>query len=162
MVAAAIQAVANLQEELPIHLAIVGGGVHKPLVHAAAQLANASVNRDVIKVVGQKLNPVECYQSADVVIGTARVALEALSCQKPVIAGGNASYVGYLEPDNLSKAWNVYFGDHHWAFPLTVDKLMDDLRYVFDNKRVVAQNSARLRDWIIANFDIKDIAQKTL
>ena len=117
VVEAAIQAVVNLQGEFPLHLAIVGGGAHQPLVHAAARLANAAVNKEVVRVIGQRIDPLHCFQAADVVIGTARVALEALSCQRPLIAGGNASYVGYLEPSNLEKAWSVYFGDHHWAYP---------------------------------------------
>ena len=96
------------------------------------------------------------------VIGTARVALEALSCQRPLIAGGNASYVGYLEPSNLEKAWSVYFGDHHWAYPLTVERLTNDLRRVLENMAEAEQNAAKLREWVLANFDIKDIAKQTL
>jgi glycosyltransferase involved in cell wall biosynthesis/GT2 family glycosyltransferase len=162
VVEAAIQAVVNLQGEFPLHLAIVGGGAHQPLVHAAARLANAAVNKEVVRVIGQRIDPLHCFQAADVVIGTARVALEALSCQRPLIAGGNASYVGYLEPSNLEKAWSVYFGDHHWAYPLTVERLTNDLRRVLENIAEAEQNAAKLREWVLANFDIKDIAKQTL
>ncbi len=162
VVEAAIEAIMNLQAEFPIHLAIVGGGAHKPLVHAAAQLANDAVSKDVISVVGPRLDTLECYRGADVVIGTARVALEALSCARPVIAGGNASYVGFLEPKNLEQAWSVYFGDHQWARPLTVARLTDDLRHVLHEQAKFEKNARKLREWVIANFEIKDIAQKTL
>lgn len=162
VVEAAIQAVIQLQPEFPLHLAIVGSGAHTPLVHAAALLANRTVNKEVVNVLGWRLNTLECYRGADVVIGTARVALEALSSGKPVIAGGNSSYVGCLEPDNLDKAWAVYFGDHHWAQPLTVPKLMADLRYILSNPAKFAQNSASCREWVIANFEIKEITRKTL
>lgn len=162
VVEAAIQAVVNLQNEYPIHLAIVGSGDHQPLIYASASLANDTVGKEVIKVVGQKLDPLECYQAADVVIGTARVALEALSCERPLIAAGNTSYVGYLEPTNLEKAWSVYFGDHHWAYPLTVERLTDDLRHVLENQTQAEQNSTTLRKWVTKNFDIKKIAKQTL
>jgi glycosyltransferase involved in cell wall biosynthesis len=162
VVEAAIQAVTNLQEEFPVHLAIVGGGAHLPLVHASAQLANDSLDKDIIKVVGQRLDPRFCYRASDVVIGTARVALEALSCQRPVIAAGNVSYVGYLQPTILNKAWSVYFGDHHWAYPLTVERLTNDLRYVLENSTKVRRSCSQLREWVTANFDIKRIAQLTL
>ena len=120
------------------------------------------MGKEVIKVVGQKLDPLECYHAADVVIGTARVALEALSCERPLIAAGNTSYVGYLEPTNLEKAWSVYFGDHHWAYPLTVERLTDDLRHVLENQTQAEQNSTTLRKWVTKNFDIKKIAKQTL
>ena len=162
VVEAAIQAVVNLQAEYPVHLAIVGGGVHQPLIHASAKLANETIGREMIHLVGQKLDPRECYQAADAVIGTARVALEALSCREPLIAGGNASYVGYLEPDNLQKAWSVYFGDHAWAYPLTVERLTDDLKFVLENPSKAKRNASKLRDWVIENSDIKHIAKKTI
>lgn len=162
VVEAAMEAVARLHSEFPLHLAIVGGGAHQPLIHAKAQLTNGRLNKDIIKVLGPRIDPLPCYHSADVVIGTARVALEALSCQRPVIAGGNASYVGYLEPGNLHKAWSAYFGDHHWVYPLTVDRLAEDLRYVLANGSKVKENSRKLRQWVTANFDITGIAQKTL
>ena len=162
VVEAAIQAVVNLRAEFPVHLAIVGSGAHQPLVHAAARLANAGLGKEAVRVVGPKLDPLPCYHAADVVIGTARVALEALACQRPLIAGGNASYVGYLEPSNLDKAWSVYFGDHHWAHPLTVDRLTSDLRSVLQNSSQAEENAVQLREWIAANLDIRHIVKHTV
>ncbi len=162
VVEAAIQAVVNLRAEFPVHLAIVGSGAHQPLVHAAARLANAGLGKEAVRVVGPKLDPLPCYHAADVVIGTARVALEALACQRPLIAGGNASYVGYLETSNLDKAWSVYFGDHHWAHPLTVDRLTSDLRSVLQNSSQAEENAVQLREWIAANLDIRHIVKHTV
>ena len=48
VVETAIQPVTNLHKEFPVHLAIVGSGAHKPLIHAAAEYANARVGRTVI------------------------------------------------------------------------------------------------------------------
>ena len=162
VVETAIQAVVELHEEFPIHLAVVGSGAHTSLVHAAAALANRMVNKDMVKVLGWRLNTKECYGGADVVIGTARVALEALSCGKPVIAGGNTSYVGVIEPHNLQQAWEVYFGDHKWCQPLTVKKLSDDLRHVLKNPNVFSQQAQACRDWVVANFEIGDVAARTI
>lgn len=159
---AAIQAVIQLQPEFPLHLAIVGSGAHTPLVHAAAILANRTVNKEVVNVLGWRLNTLECYQGADVVIGTARVALEALSCGKPVIAAGNTSYTGCLEPNNLQRAWEVYFGDHQWDQLLTVPKLVADLRDILGNQTKFSNYASRFRGWVVDNFEIKDIAKKTL
>lgn len=162
VVETAIQAVAKLQSEFPVHLAVAGTGAHQPLVKAAAQIANDSAGREIIHIVGPVLDPLPYYQAADIVIGTARVALEALSCQKPLIAGGNVSYVGYLHPGNLEKAWSVYFGDHHWAYPLTVERLLNDLRYVFQHPEEAETNAQQLREWVAANFDISIVTEETI
>ena len=108
------------------------------------------------------MDPRVCYRASDVVIGTARVALEALSYQRPLIAAGNVSYVGYLQTTILNKAWSVYFGDHHWAYPLTVERLTNDLCYVLENSTKAGRSCSELREWVTANFDIKRIAQLTL
>ncbi|NMA60266.1 MAG: glycosyltransferase [Firmicutes bacterium] len=162
VVEAAIQATIQLQDEFPLHLAIIGSGAHTPLIHAAALLANRTANKDVVNVLGWRINTLECYQGADLIIGTARVALEALSCGKPVIAGGNASYFGYLEPNNIQKAWDVYFGDHQWAHPLTIAGLKSDLRHVLSSQVEFTQNASKLREWVMGSFDIKKITEKTL
>ena len=49
---------------------------------------------------------------ADCVVGTGRVAIEAIACKKPVFAAGNNGYFGLLNCDNIENAWRVYFGDH--------------------------------------------------
>ncbi len=162
VVETAIQAAAALHQEFPIYLGIVGSGPHTSLVHASAVLANRMVNKDMVKVLGWRLNTRDCYQGADVVIGTARVALEALSCGRPVVAGGNASYVGFLEPNSLEQAWEVYFGDHKWAQPLSAEKLAYDLRYVLLNPAVVSQQGEVCRDWVVENFHIGDMANRTI
>ena len=162
VVETAIQAVVQLQPEYPIHLAVVGSGAHTPLVHAAALLANRTAKNEVVNVLGWRLNTLECYQSADLVIGTARVALEALSCGRPVIAAGNASYVGYLEPNQMERAWASYFGDHRWDQHLTVPRMVADLRHVLKNVATFSEQAPILREWVVERFEIKDIASRTL
>lgn len=162
VVETAIQAITQLQAEYPIHLAVVGSGAHTPLVHAAALLANRTVKKEVVNVLGWRLDTLGCYQSADVVIGTARVALEALSCGRPVIAAGNTSYVGYLEPSQMERAWKSYFGDHGWDQHLTVPRMVADLKHVLKNPAAFSGRALALRKWVVENFEIKDIALRTL
>lgn len=162
IVEAAIQATVHLQKEFPLRLAIVGTGAHTPLIHAAALLANNTVNKEIVNVLGWRVNTLECYEGADLVIGTARVALEALSSGKPVVAGGNTSYFGYLEPENLDHAWNAYFGDHQWVRPLTLEALKKDLRFVLQNPNLFESYAPTMRDWVVAHFEISTITKKTL
>lgn len=144
-----------------IKLAVIGGGASAPLIHAAASLANRMSRQNLVHVLGWRLNTAECYQAADVVIGTARVALEAMSCQRPVIAAGNASYFGILKPENLTTAWKVYFGDHKWYKPVTISQLSEDIKTILNNERQSLEIARQTKHWVTENFAITKIAAKT-
>ena len=148
----------ELAKDYNLKLAIIGGGANSSLIHAAASLANRVTQQNLVTIFGWRLNTVECYQAADVVIGTARVALEAMSCKRPIIAAGNASYFGILKPDNLGAAWQVYFGDHRWYQPVTVSQLVDDLKILLDNPNSAERIAAQNRKWVVENFTITKIA----
>lgn len=156
----AIRAVQELAKEYHLKLAIVGGGGDSPLIHATANLTNRLVNQDLVSVLGWRLNPVECYQAADAVIGTARVALEAMSCQTPVIAAGNASYMGPIRPENFDYAWQSYFGDHKRGRALSAEQLALDLREIFNHARITEWTDL-YRPWVVRNFNISKVAQQT-
>ncbi len=114
----AIQAVQNLSEQYNVRLAIVGSGPDSPFIRALATMVNKRYSQDLILLTGALLDPINAYQESDLIIGTARVALEAMSCGKPVLAAGNSGYVGLITPDNFGKGWKLYFGDHDFvSFP---------------------------------------------
>jgi glycosyltransferase involved in cell wall biosynthesis len=52
------------------------------------------------------------YKNADCVVGTGRVALEAMACKRPVVAVGCEGFFGVVNSLNLDEAWACYFGDH--------------------------------------------------
>lgn len=52
------------------------------------------------------------YRSCDIVVGTGRVALEAMACGKPVIAVGCGGYIGAVTVNNFKRAAKSNFGDH--------------------------------------------------
>jgi peptidoglycan/xylan/chitin deacetylase (PgdA/CDA1 family) len=64
-----------------------------------------------IRFEGHQKNLKPFYQKAAVVIGAGRVALEAMSLKKPVIAIGERMYIGPLTPQNVETAKATNFGD---------------------------------------------------
>ena len=160
-ITAAIEAIAELALTHDLHFAVVGSGSDTPLVRVMADLVNGKLNRQVVSVVDARLEPVGIYRAADVVLGTARVALEAMSCGRPVIALGNAGYVGFLRADNIEKAWKVYFGDHDEFAPITSRRLREDLDWVLRNTETVTTAAEECRRWVVENFDIERVAQAT-
>ena len=51
-----------------------------PFIRALTTMVNKRHSEDLIFLTGALLDPIEAYQESDLVIGTARVALEAMSC----------------------------------------------------------------------------------
>jgi L-malate glycosyltransferase len=85
-------------------------------------------------VLGQVTHMENFYHICDVVVGTARVALESLTCGKPTIAVGFAKYIGTINDINLYSAHQSNFGDHgavrsHWA----ASKLLGALEFIRGN-----------------------------
>ena len=108
---------------------------------------------------GALLDPLEAYRDSDLIIGTARVALEAMSCEKPVIAAGNSGYVGLITPDNFMQAWKVYFGDHDFLAYSTASHVYRDIESVLTNTDISDQTKA-VRKLTIDNFSVARVTEQ--
>lgn len=151
-----IYAVEELYDTEGTHLALVGSGPDSPFIHALVNMVNQRRGEDIIHITGAMLDPVEAYRAADVVIGTARVALEAMSTGKPVIAAGNSGYFGPVTPANFSEAWEVYFGDHDYLTVPSKRRFVEDIQTVLHNKR--ASDQAALRKMVASHFRIETVS----
>jgi L-malate glycosyltransferase len=101
------------------------------------------------------------YAAADCVIGTGRIALEAMACQRPVVAVGSKSVVGYMTPQNIKYGWESWFGDHGFHKELTQESLLVQIRQVLTQPDETLQvNSWALRNVISQNFDISSAVRE--
>lgn len=153
----AINAIEELHDSEGVHLALVGSGPDSPFIHAMVNMVNQRRGDDIIHITGALLDPVEAYRAADAVIGTARVALEAMSTGKPVIAAGNSGYFGPITPANFSEAWQVYFGDHDYLTVPSKRRLVEDIQTVLHNKR--PSDQAALRKMVATYFKIETVSK---
>lgn len=150
-----INAVEELYESEGAHLALVGSGPDSPFIHALANMVNQRHGSDIIHITGALLDPLDAYRAADLVIGTARVALEAMSSGKPVIAAGNSGYFGLVTPANFNQAWQVYFGDHDYLTPSSKGLFVEAIREGLTRKRPTEQET--LRRMVAAHFRIEKV-----
>lgn len=153
-----IYAVERLYEKHNLRLAVVGSGPDSPFIHAIAAMVNKRHQEDIIILTGALLDPKLAYQSSDLVIGTARVALESMSAGKPVIAAGNSGYVGPITPENLNHAWQLYFGDHDFLTNSSTGLLANDLENLINNKPS-AKTTAKLRQLVKQYFAIDHVVE---
>ncbi|MCR8641642.1 glycosyltransferase family 4 protein [Paenibacillus sp. N1-5-1-14] len=114
----------------PRYVAVIfgAGAPHNRLkLNRLAANVNRRLGRQAIIVRMAIPNIQRAYHAADVVVGTGRVAMEALSCGKPVIAAGVAGYCGIVRKANMNRVSQANFGDHGATGPITVEQLTKDL-----------------------------------
>ncbi|PTX60335.1 glycosyltransferase involved in cell wall biosynthesis [Melghirimyces profundicolus] len=80
-----------------------------------------------IHLLGSREDMPRLYSMSDGVVGTGRVALEAMACRRPVIAAGCEGLLGLVTPESHEEAWNGYFGDHRAEEPCTVQGLLREM-----------------------------------
>ncbi|NMB01935.1 MAG: glycosyltransferase [Firmicutes bacterium] len=154
----AINAVEALNERRKVRLAIVGSGPDSGFINSLAGMVNRRHNHDLILLTGAMLDPVEAYRGSDLVIGTARIALEAMGCCRPVIAAGNSGYVGIITPENFLDSWKLYFGDHDFLTNVSSGRLEKDLERVMDGA-LTTPDLEKLRRLVAKYFSIQQVTK---
>nr|WP_238358116.1 glycosyltransferase family 4 protein [Cohnella zeiphila] len=99
------------------------------LLRLAAQV-NRRLGRHVVWIRPPLTNIQHAYYAADVIVGTGRVALEAMGCGRPVVAAGIAGYCGIMRPRNITRSIQCHFGDHGAFVPISVRRLSTDLKRI--------------------------------
>ncbi len=141
---------------------IVGDGADKDLITREADILNKMLKRKAFHVIGATFNVLPYYQNAVVVVGTARVALEAMSCGKPVIGVGNQGYTGIIDPESMSKQWNMYFGDHDALEKPDALTIAEDLKTLLLNSKKCETLGKWSRNWCKEKFDSQLIVKSIL
>ncbi|GEO27982.1 hypothetical protein AAC03nite_37670 [Alicyclobacillus acidoterrestris] len=135
-----------------LHLLVVGEGYQFGDLQRFANKLNARRKGEFIHLLGNRQDMNRCYAAADLVVGTGRVALEAMACGKPVVAVGEHGFFGLVEPANFDLAWSMYFGDHGSRFPASRSRLFREINAAV--RRDLTALGAVSRDWVTENFSV--------
>jgi peptidoglycan/xylan/chitin deacetylase (PgdA/CDA1 family) len=97
------------------------------------------------------------YRKATVVIGAGRVALEAMSLKKPVVAIGERMYVGPLLLRNVERAKATNFGDCWEKEAFDWDQMTQDLVSLLQNPRTRNQAARVGTQLVKSEYDMKAV-----
>ncbi|MGZ4107349.1 MAG: glycosyltransferase, partial [Tumebacillaceae bacterium] len=158
-----IQAGERLNRLFPdITTVLVGPGVYRSTLAELAAQANKRLGRRAIIVRPALANVRTLYHAADLVIGTGRVALEAMACGKPVLAAGVKGYLGLVTPERIGHAIHCHFGDHAADEPLTVEHLVRDSTRIRKTPELTQSLSKFGRHLVVSRFSISPIANQLI
>jgi heptosyltransferase-1 len=151
-----IEAVPEIEQQVPgFQAVIVGVG---PLEHEVAQQAdraNDRLGRRAVVFTGGRGDIADLMSVADVVVGTATVALEAMASGKPVVAAGKEGFVGLVTPQSLDAANATCFGDHGAAEPVTRGGLIEAIALALADVRHADELGRFGRQTVLRSFSTR-------
>ena len=127
-----------------VRLVIIGEGPLRSTIDAKAADFNAKYG-DVIQLENFTDTITEWYNAADIIIGEGRVAIEALACERPVVAIRNGgSFLGAITLKNISEAIEANFDKADKT--VTIQELTSEIGTAFSlDKNECAQIATQVR-----------------
>ncbi|QHW31011.1 glycosyltransferase family 4 protein [Paenibacillus rhizovicinus] len=148
----------RLSGTLPLHVVIAGSGNQAAAIAELAETVNLECGATFIHLVGSQMQMRDYYNLGDLVVGTGRVALEAMACGKPLLAIGNHGYFGFVNPPVYSEAWQYYFGDHDSKERPSEQRIGEAIREAFASAGKLEEMGRQGQAWARDNFLIRDKA----
>lgn len=142
-------------------LLLIGFGHYRTRLARLAKQMNERLKRTAIYVLPPTNHIQNYYRAATLVVGTGRVALEAMSCGKPVIAVGLAGYEGIVEPKRLTSSIVHHFGDHAALEDIRISRLSNDMYKLLANPKRSRFLGHYGRKVVHRRFSIRRIAAVT-
>lgn len=136
-----------------IHAIVIGDGPKKIQLEFYKNSLNARLNKECIHIIGSAKNVIPYYLESMFVVGSARVAIEAMSCSKPVIAMGLMSTEGLINDKNAKDMINCYFGDHDLINPKDISNLIFTMKYLLNNENECIELGKWSKKWCFENFN---------
>lgn len=138
-------------------LVIVGEGPLRKAIEEKIRMLKPDC-RGRVQIRGFVERIADWYNAADVIVGEGRVAIEALSCQKPVVAIRNAeSFIGALDEQNIAYACDVNFDGRDQA--ATPEHIALEIETAFS---LNCDESARVAGYIGERMSVKKMADEYL
>lgn len=151
-----IEAVPLLDRKLPqVEVIIAGDGDRLAEVRQAAERVNRRLGRQACLVIGGREDTPPLYALADVVVGVARVALEAMAVQRPVIIAGEGGYRGVLTADLMASLAEANFTARGSDRPVTPGALAQDIETVLAYPERARELAVAGRQLVARSYSIR-------
>jgi glycosyltransferase involved in cell wall biosynthesis len=153
--------VSVVKKAVPNLIFLIVAGGNRPLsLEKKVSAINAEFSCEVIRFAGFRSDIPNICASSNLVIGAGRVALEAMACDRPVIALGENSCLGLIMPQNLDLGIYTNFGDCSPLQPIEWDKLALSIIDLLKNKKEAERLGIWGRTVVLAQFEIGRVTKE--
>ena len=140
----------------PAAILLVVGGMWMPDDFPALVAAvNRRLGNDAVRHVGHQGDVLPFLAAADVVIAAGRSAIEALAVGRPVVAAGEACYVGVVGPGTEDDAVRSNFGDFAEAGVPEPERVADDVVTLLRDPERRNTLAAWGRSFVRGSYDVR-------
>ena len=139
---------------------IVGGMNETEGLQKLIATARKKTDSAKISYIGFVNNVADVYRRSSIVIGSGRVAMEALACGSNVIAVGESNYIGPVTEKASRVALETNFGDAGASVGFSADRVASEIVSCLKNKRSISSDWGRrfIRD----EYDIKKVSVRVI
>jgi len=152
----------NKTQVQDIHVVVAGTGLKYAEIQQLANKLNKINRKNFIHLIGKRHDMQNCYSSSDCVIGTGRVAIEAMACKRPVIAIGSVGHIGLVDQKNYNETLKYYFGDHDAKYVYSKDLIKKDIINILSSTNFSPGTGEVGREWAKMYFDLKKISLEVI
>jgi glycosyltransferase involved in cell wall biosynthesis len=156
-----ISACEQIYDRWPLQLLIAGDGDNLDPVSARAAACNERLGKTVVSVLGARTDINRILAASDLVVGVSRVAMEAMSCARPVILAGPQGFGGLLAPDRVDQFKEDNFTARGQSVAVTMPRLVDALTEFFAKPPEWRRNTGQfLRQLVISEYSSQRMAER--
>lgn len=149
----------NVLKKYPdVEFHIIGGMNEKSKIIPAINSTNKKMGKEFIIAKGFSNDVERVYRDSDLIIGSGRVAMEALACGAPVVAIGESNYVGILSSETEREAIITNFGDLAARRPIDVEKSVRSILKGLEHPESI--DGVWGRNFIEMNFEITAVTSQ--
>lgn len=128
-----------------------------PVVKAIEKV-NQRYGRDFIVVKGFSNDVETVYRTSDLIIGSGRVAMEALACGSPVVSIGESNAIGIISEQTKDEALRTNFGDLDKRQPIDIENSVSSIISGLESPEKISAEWGRT--FVEEHFDITTVAQQ--
>jgi len=137
---------------------IIGGMNEKSKIIPAIEMTNKRVGTEFIFAKGFSNNVELVYRNSDLIIGSGRVAMEAIACGVPVVSIGESNYVGLISEETEREALVTNFGDLDARRPIDVERSVRSILALLEHPEKFSGEWGR--KFIEDNFEINSVSSQ--
>lgn len=139
-----------------LYALVAGEGFRTKQIHNMIKAMNRKRATPYVHLLGSQQDLRPFYRSVNVVVGTGRTAMEAISCEVPVIAAGAKGYSGIVTKENWEKMKYGHFADHHADQPIHQRNIKNDISQLMTHEKNIVEMK-EIRQALLRDFNIEKI-----
>lgn len=139
---------------------LVVGGMRMPADFAELVATTNTRLGGSIHLVGHQPNVADYLQAADLVVGSGSVAMEALAMSRPVVALGEAAYLGVVSDCCAEEGQSSFFGDHTVPEPRDAAQVAEDIIALLNDSERRAELGRWGRTFVEETYSVEQVQRQ--